>query len=362
MRTTISSALALCLGACGTNAISHSDGGHGADAPQGSDARPAADADPNRPDADPTQPDAMPGGGGLFPPGAIWTQPITGAAVDPTLAAVPQWLADNGGWGFGHMQIDFSIEVLEADATTPYQTFTPTVDFYDPDCDHVPFPVPAGGVLEGEDGYACVHDGDCHLLVIDHGMNKLYEMWRANIDAAGTFYGGCAAVWNLALVYPPDGRGDQCSSADAAGYPITPLLFTADEVAAGHIDHAIRFILPNPRIAQSYFVHPATHGAGSGPDQAVPYGSRWRLRPDFDLASLPNEAARTVARAMQTYGMFLADGGNVALTARSDRFSTAKWDGLLGPLDLQQIQPTDFEIVEAGAHIPLTFDCVRNGN
>ena len=54
------------------------------------------------------------------------------------------------------------------------------------------------------------------------------------------------------------------------------------------------------------------------------------------------------------------DPGRVALTARSDRFTRAKWAGLLGPLDLAALRPRDFEMVEAGDRIPLTNDCVRN--
>src|SRR5256885_1987028 len=71
-------------------------------------------------------------------------------------------------------------------------------------------------------------------------------------------------------------------------------------------------------------------------------------------------SAAGVAQAMKTYGMFLADGGNVALTAQSDRFTTAKWDGLLGARDLEALRPRDFEMVEGGARISLTLDCVRN--
>ena len=33
---------------------------------------------------------------------------------------------------------------------------------------------------------------------------------------------------------------------------------------------------------------------------------------------------------MQRYGMLLADGGSIALTAQSDRFTAHKWAGLLG--------------------------------
>jgi serine/threonine-protein kinase len=296
--------------------------------------------------------------GHYFPSGAIWYQDVSQAALDSESSAITQWLAGNGGWGLGHLQIDFSIDVLQADPSTPLMNFMPTGDFYTPDCDQVMFPVPPGGNVEGETGYACTGDGDCHLLVVDRPAQKLYEMWRANI-VGGSFSGGCAAVWDMSRIYGPSGRGDQCTSADAAGHPITPLLFNADEVAAGTIDHAIRFILPNDRIRQSAYVHPATHGAGSGPDQAVVYGSRWRLQAGFDVEGLPSAGAKVVARALQRYGMFLSDGGNVAFTAQADTHTTAKWAGLLDARDLASIQPTDFEIIDGGMRIPLTDDCVR---
>src|SRR5947199_85737 len=123
----------------------------------------------------------------------------------------------------------------------------------------------------------------------------------------------------------------------------SPLLFSADEVAAGHIDHAIRFILPNSRMRRNIYVHPATHSTGStsGPASAPPYGTRLRLRANYPIQNLP-AGAQVVARAMQKYGILLADGGTIALTAQSDQFTTAKWSGLLDPLDLSALQVTDF--------------------
>lgn len=297
---------------------------------------------------------------GYFPPEAVWYRDVSTAALDPQSAAVIANL-DRAGWGLGRMQIDFSIEVLTADASTPLRAFTPTEDHFRPDCDLDPVPVPPGGALEGEEGYECRGDGDCHLIVADRSRMKLFEMWRADIRG-DSFRGGCLAVWDMTRVYPPTGRGEQCTSADAAGFPIAPLLFDADEVAAGRIDHAIRFILPNATIRAREYVHPATHGtrATSGPPDAPPYGARLRLRADYPLASLPNDGARTVARAMQRYGMLLSDAGRVALTARSDRFTRAKWNGLLGALDLSAIRPRDFDMIAAGERIPLTNDCVRN--
>ena len=56
-----------------------------------------------------------------------------------------------------------------------------------------------------------------------------------------------------------------------------------------------------------------------------------------------------------------ADRHGPSMTTRSpDRFTRAKWAGLLGPLDLSAIRPRDFEMVDAGQRVPLTNDCVRN--
>jgi len=293
-----------------------------------------------------------------FPAGAAWYQDVSTSAVDPESERVVAFL-DAAGWGTGSMRIDFSIEVLEAGAQTTTREFRPTSDFYMPDCDLLPVPVPDGGALEGETGYACEGDGDCHLIVVDRPRMRLFEMWRADIRGS-SFDGGCLAVWDMTRVYPPSGRGEQCTSADAAGFPIAPLLFTADEVAAGTVDHAIRFVLPNERIRAGAYVHPATHaGAPRGPADAPPYGARLRLRASFPVSSLP-AGAQVVARAMQRYGMLLADGGTIALTARSDRSTRAKWAGLLDTRDLAALRPADFEMVDGGARIRLTYDCVRN--
>jgi serine/threonine-protein kinase len=89
------------------------------------------------------------------------------------------------------------------------------------------------------------------------------------------------------------------------------------------------------------------------------YGSRWRLRGDYDVDSLPSEGAKVVARALQRYGMALADGGSIALTGQSDRFTKAKWADHLDTRDLTALQPTDFEVIDTGPNITLTYDCAR---
>jgi hypothetical protein len=298
-----------------------------------------------------------------FPPGSAWTQDVSHAPLDPQSSAIISWLAGAGGWGNNNrMQVDFSLRVIQADATTPQVPFRKGPDFYTNDSDVVStVPLPAGGGLEAQPGYQCPSsDDDCHLIIADRSHGKLYEAYQANY-AQGVLSANFLAVWDLNRVYPQSGRGDQCTSADSAGLPIAPLLFNADELATGRINHAIRFILPNPRIRAHVFVHPATHaGAPRGPIDAPPIGARFRLKASFDMSKL-TPAAQVVARAMQKYGMFLSDGGNIALTAQNDKDTRAKYADMdFGPHDLLDLKVTDFEVVDFEPPIHLTYDCVRN--
>lgn len=290
--------------------------------------------------------------GQLMHPDLPWNTPVDGAPVAADSNDVIAYLEANVG-GNARFQIDFSLTILEADADTPFVPFTPTADHYSPDCDTAPIPVPDGGHIEGESGYVCEGGGDCHLIVVDEASCRLYEQWRANVPALDQASGGCLAVWDLSAPYDETLRGDYCTSADAAGLPIAPLLATADEVAAGEIRHALRFIVPNAHIRADRYVRPATHStpATSGPDQAPPYGARLRLKADVDTSSLP-PAAQVVAEAMKRYGIILADAGNITFTFASDDFSATTWDAVgLGPHDLKALAWSDFEVVDAGADI-----------
>lgn len=298
-----------------------------------------------------------------FPPDAPWYVDASAADVDPESDAIIAGLQAHG-WGSGDFHIDYSIEVLEGHSWTPRRSFEPTADFYEPDCDHVPMPVPAFGNLEGEVAYECTGGLDCHLIVAERDEGKLYEMWHANI-VGDTFTGGCLAVWDMDTVYPDEGRGLQCTSADAGGLPIAPMLFTSDEVASGAIEHALRFALPNDDIDNDVFYAPATHGTDKGADGTVPYGALFRLKSDFDMDRIADPEARVIAVALQTYGMYLADDGVVPLLGKSDRRSDVKWRDLFGASDtrpLLGIEPRDFEVVKFDTEpVPLTFLCDRNG-
>ena len=320
-----------------------------------------------------------------FPPGSVWHQRIDAAPVHPSSTSMLNTLDGLGGWGAGgNFQIDFSFHVRKlAPGENPptYPVVQRKLDpepYYLPDCEPLgtQMPVPADAQFEGQVGLTCPNlGGDCHLIVQDD--NLLYELYAGNLSG-GELDALCLAVWDLNVIYPPEGRGDHCTSVDAAGFPIAPLLFNADEVAAAvaeggdsDLGHAIRFILPNDHMANDVslggssgrlYVRPATHAGGpSGPVGSVPYGVRMRLKSSFDMNAY-NAAEQAILRTMQRYGIVLADGGNIALTAQSDDDTTAKWATLnIDSHSLYGVAVTDFEVIDTGPRIAETYDCVRSG-
>ncbi len=311
--------------------------------------------------------------GGLFEQPEPWTLDVSAVAPSTRSAAIIAALDSLGGWGGGQLQIDFSIPLFVGNTSTPRQTITApataTYCYGGPDCDAVPLqmPLPANGNTEGSSTYTCdtsyktPGQGDCHVLVVESDQKKLYELYNAT-KAAAAFTALGAFVWDLTKAYPDNLRGDQCTSADAAGFPIAALLPTADEVAAGAVNHAIRFILPNDSMKQEAYVHPATHAGSPSSDDAdaPPYGVRFRLKATFD--ETPYDAGeKVILHAMKTYGMLLSDGGTIALTFADDRTTTAKWAAQgVTPQSFAAIAVDDFEVVDLGAEIALTDDCVRN--
>jgi serine/threonine-protein kinase len=62
---------------------------------------------------------------------------------------------------------------------------------------------------------------------------------------------------------------------------------------------------------------------------------------------------------MQKYGMYLADGGNIALTAQNDADTKTKYADLdFNSHDLLDLKVTDFEVLETGPFIRRDSDCV----
>lgn len=132
------------------------------------------------------------------------------------------------------------------------------------------------------------------------------------------------------------------TSADAAGLPIFPGLVRYDEaVQLGAIDHALRFTCPR---TQAGFIAPARHYASSNSSASVPpMGMRVRLMRSFDVSTFPSEV-RVILRAMQKYGLILADNGSGWYVSGAP---DARWDD--NRLDaLKSVPSSAFEVVQMG--------------
>eukprot|EP00028_Trichosphaerium_sp_Am-I-7-wt_P003299 CAMPEP_0168522290 /NCGR_PEP_ID=MMETSP0405-20121227/9255_1 /TAXON_ID=498012 /ORGANISM="Trichosphaerium sp, Strain Am-I-7 wt" /LENGTH=172 /DNA_ID=CAMNT_0008543855 /DNA_START=612 /DNA_END=1126 /DNA_ORIENTATION=+ len=113
---------------------------------------------------------------------------------------------------------------------------------------------------------------------------------------------------------------------------------------------------------EDFYVPPATHAGGpSSTDPFSPiYGVRLRLKASFNESSFTANQ-KVVLQALKKYGMFLADGGNIPLTAASDMGRSITWDMLMfGTRDIDAVQPDDFEVVNYDTPVALTRDCVKN--
>jgi len=196
-----------------------------------------------------------------------------------------------------------------------------------------PYPIPPGAPVEGA-GEA----GDRHVLVLQQGVCKLYELYDAHRSGVG-WDAASGAVFNLhSNALRPNGW----TSADAAGLPIMPLLVRYDEVRAGRIDHALRVTVPR---TQAGFIHPATHFASSNGDSSLPpMGLRLRLKSSFDLSSY-HGASAVILRALKRYGLIVADNG-------SSWYITGAPDPRWNDADLEQLKlvpGSAFEAVQSGS-------------
>jgi serine/threonine-protein kinase len=85
-----------------------------------------------------------------------------------------------------------------------------------------------------------------------------------------------------------------------------------------------------------------------------------RLKTPYAGMSQLSPAAQVVARALQKYGMFHADGGNVPLMGQNDVLGKVKYaDVGFDTHALLSLKATDFEVVAYTTLIPVTYNCMR---
>jgi hypothetical protein len=271
---------------------------------------------------------------------AAWNQDVSKAPRNPRSAAYIAYIDANGG---DHLHPDFGSPRpygFPFAVVGPGQRQLPIhYTAYGDESAPGPFPVPGPAAVEGGNG----SDGDRHVLAVDRGACRLYELYRAFYSPRPKphWNADSGSEWDLtSTALRPDGW----TSADAAGLPIFPGLVRYDEVAAGRLEHAIRVTFDSTRDA---YVHPAVHCAGETASAAAPpMGLRLRLKAGYGLAGFSGHA-RTIAEAMKRYGLIVADNGsNWFFSGSSDR----RWDDE-ELSQLKRIPGSAFEVVKSAAAV-----------
>jgi len=261
----------------------------------------------------------------IFPATNVWNKPVDTLPVAANSATMINAIGANVGLhpDFGSFAgYGIPINVVTRNQVTHRVRF-----LYKSESNHVPYPIPAHPKIEA--------GSDRHMLIVNRGTCRLYELYAVRHTATG-WHAGSGAVWALTSNHL---RPNGWTSADAAGLPILPGLVRHNEVKAGVIDHALRFTAPH---TCSGHIYPARHDAGSGScANWPPMGLRVRLKASFSLAGVPRPV-RVIGTALKRYGMILADNGSPWYISgfSNPRFSDAALHLL------NQIHGSDLEVVD----------------
>jgi hypothetical protein len=269
---------------------------------------------------------------------SLWNQDISTAQVDSDSANIINFIGASTTLhpDFGAGEYDGSYMGIPYQIVSGTQAKVPVnLGAYASESDPGPMPVPSNALIEG---YPHPGGGDAHVLVLDKDACWLYELYNSTLQKSGDWKANSTAVWDMTA---NEMRPYTWTSADAAGLPIFPGLLRYDEVAAGVINHAVRFTVPTTREA---FVAPASHWASSNTSlSAPPMGTRLRLKSSFNISGF-SAANQVILKALQKYGMILADNGSaIYITGAPD----SRWnnDDLH---NLGKLTASDFDVVLMG--------------
>jgi hypothetical protein len=171
---------------------------------------------------------------------------------------------------------------------------------------------------------------DSEITIYEPSRDQDWEFWVAQQDG-----GAWSACWGGTIrgVSTNPGIFPSPTGATASGLPLLGFLMRIEELQAGLIQHAINII--TVRTQANVFSWPANRTDGLVADADILMeGQRLRLDPTFDVTTLPNATERTIAKAMQDYGMILTDkGGSVVIQAEDPRVYMAQHGTTANPYD-----------------------------
>jgi len=194
-------------------------------------------------------------------------------------------------------------------------------------------PTPAGLVVS--------QGTDESVAIYQPSTDTYWDFWRAQQDANGNW----SACWGGKIEHYSANPGifDNPLGASASGLPFGAYLIRPDELARGYIDHAIN--IETVHTQANCFSWPATRDDGNTAGADYPCeGQRFRLDPAFNVNTLLNPAARTIARAMQRYGLVLTDTAGALVTQAEDPRPLEAANGGADPYD-KLFDPTGTGII-----------------
>jgi hypothetical protein len=200
-------------------------------------------------------------------------------------------------------------------------------------------PIPEGTVAPAGS------DGQVVLWNSETGVE--YSFWQFERDSSGNYEATNGYRYYTKAGY--NGRFADGKAGRGAGLPYLAGLVRRCEIDRQRIDHALAFAYDSP---SSKFVHPASKSDGEGSAKDVPEGARLQLNPklddgDFDKWRLPAEA-RTIARALQRYGMYVVDNSGSSKIFLESR-KTARWDDSIDTDLVSRIPWKAFRVVRPPA-------------
>jgi hypothetical protein len=208
-------------------------------------------------------------------------------------------------------------------------------------------------------------EADGHLALVDDERRFAWDMWGARWRADGeleSFTGMSYSLDGPGLFDPaliPAKAGESThwyGPSRAIGVPAIAGLIMHEELLQGRIDHKLSFATCVNAFKE--FVFPAIWGDGQTPG-GIPEGAVLQLDPTLDLDRFAlSPGARTIAHALQEYGMVNVDGGKGAaiyaegLWGHSDR----SWAGLLSDQDMVSIPFKHYRLLKLPPITPKGFD------
>lgn len=233
---------------------------------------------------------------GLFGSNGAYTQPVASAPVDRDSVRYVQSMAAAGSTS-GFWMAARPVETINiATGATPTFRVRQKVPYHS-----------FGLAYPWQPGFRIEPLSDAHAIVVQVDDCRLYESYDTTFSGGGlSAYSG--AVWDLRRPFVPLPPGSP--SAMASGLSIYAGMARWEEVASGSIRHALNWAAPAGSVSQWTFVRPASDAEGIAfkgrGGYQLPYGAHLRLHASFDTSRFGPQSA-AIARAMKTYGIYLAD-------------------------------------------------------